>query len=240
MSKLIDNISDFWKRIHAPLGIISCVSLLFLIQKSCQQKFDIARVQQRIDSSKTIIKKEINQVHDTIYSIVAKTNYEISKAKEDSLNKLAAINKINKKELERYALIVREYNLNKVTPTRQMDTVIVKDTSKVYVYKDNWLNLTAFVRDSLITFNNFHIKDSLNVLFSTKKVKGVNYRTVHVTSTNPYSSVSQMEYIDLKPEYKPSKFAVGIQAGYGYIPSNISHPSWYVGIGGTYILWHIK
>lgn len=119
--------------------------------------------------------------------------------------------------------------------TAKIDTVqIYGDTGHFenhFTYADKWLYLRGKVVDDALELD-YRITDSIQLVTYTKRKWFLGRRETFVSgfSLNPKTRLEGLQQVKLTESIKPKKWAIGLQAGYGFNGAGLSP---YVGIGVT-------
>lgn len=183
------------------------------------------------------IKDKNNQneiLNDNLIALESKVKETTNKLKEKSFKNKALYStntdlianiKTKDKDLKRLQKLVKKYkkdledkggSVTVFTDTNIINKTVIVDTNS-FIYKDNWINLSGTINDSL-TFN-LSTVNKYSIVIGREKTGWFKSKPyVEVTNQNPYSRVTSLK--TYKVEQNEKKFNFGISAGYGIIFNN--------------------
>lgn len=128
--------------------------------------------------------------------------FRISELERYKAEDLKTINALKKKNEDLNNLIKNNTKTEIKIITHVRDSIIYRDTAKVFSWKDKWVSVAGIVykdtakvnvasRDSLVISATTQYKRFLGFLWKTKKIKDQN---VYVISKNPHTTIANIEY----------------------------------------------
>jgi hypothetical protein len=212
--------------------------LLFALLTKCNQCGKNVAITKGSDS--TLYWK--NKAGDAVVS-QRQTEEEFSRINKKLLDSIAKVYKVKTKNVKEVVLIYQESKSDvPVAPGSQSaDYFPPVDNCPPLVknmrdsFANQWYKAAVQIGDS--SYLHLSVKDSLAIVWKTVKTGGLfkrkEFLQVDISNTNPDVRLSGVQTYRTAPKAQ-KRFAIGVQAGYGF--SNSLSPAAYVGIGVSYSL----
>lgn len=129
-------------------------------------------------------------------------NLRIHELEKYKASDLKTINSLKKKNEDLSNLIKNNTKTEIKIITQVKDSIIYRDTAKLFSWKDSWVSVSGVVlkdsaevsvssKDSLLISATTQYKRFLGFLWKTKKIKD---QKVYVVSKNPHTTIENIEY----------------------------------------------
>lgn len=189
----------------------------------------------RIETEKIAAKLDTVIMYKTLSGKTAYKVYEKQVVDQHTVDSLAAELKIKNKEIQKYISIIEQADYASIKAaahdTIYLDKDSVSHIGKYGEYKDGYIDVAAYITDSL-RFPHLITYDTLTGVFQRTIIGSQVFNKLIVTNKSPYAKITGLENIMVKEEPQYRRWGLGLSFGVNVL--NFKQP--FVGVGINYTL----
>ena len=150
----------------------------------------------------------------TITKTYERLSYELSDADRNLIDSLRNQLSLKRKQLTEIQMVVEAGDYQHVNA--KLDTFYIRDSFPVYryIYSDASIQYKAEASIDSLRFDYLRTRDSVYLITTTKKVKGIPYKEIHIAHTNQNINMVGVKSLSIKEEPRYRRFSLGAHVGY--------------------------